>query len=292
MRERTIPRSRALFLVGALAALPAALGAAPKEALSLNRKLELFKKDLRRKSQARRALADWKPGPEIEIPFESFTDPLRPPQERSKPKPTPKPKVATQELSRTILTPTFPTGSWLFPKAPAPKPPPPPPSTGNPFPFLPLAGPVRPLTKRGKFGACRKKGGKECGRRHHGVDLHQKVDAPVFAVADGVVKLVKYNQGGYDWYVILDHLGVSKGKHPYETLYAHIDPDPRLKAQFLAQKAKSKDQRQPIAIAAGEVVGKISGKYGGPPHLHFEVLRANGGWKGNPLPPEMFFPYR
>lgn len=92
-------------------------------------------------------------------------------------------------------------------------------------------------------------------RRHHeGIDISAKRGTPIFAAADGVVKLAKYN-GGYGKIVYLDHL------YGYETRYGHMD-------KILVRKGQKVKRGDKIGL-----VGKTGLAEG--PHLHYEV-RYNG----------------
>ncbi len=93
-------------------------------------------------------------------------------------------------------------------------------------------------------------------RVHEGVDWAAPTGTPVFAVADGVIKLAG-NGGGYGNVVYITHAG------GVETRYAHFDR--------FAPAAKTG-----ASVKAGDLIGYIgtTGRSTGP-HLHFEV-RLNG----------------
>jgi murein DD-endopeptidase MepM/ murein hydrolase activator NlpD len=85
---------------------------------------------------------------------------------------------------------------------------------------------------------------------HNGIDGKAIIDTPVYAVADGIVKVAKDNPGGYGLYITLDH---SK----WGSLYAHL-------SKFNVAVGQS--------IKTGQIIG-YSGNTGMStgPHLHFEL---------------------
>ena len=87
---------------------------------------------------------------------------------------------------------------------------------------------------------------------HKGIDLRAKIKTPVFATADGIIKLAQSkNRGGYGKVVIISH------NYGFETVYAHLR----------TIKVKRGD-----VIKKGELIG-LSGNTGRStgPHLHYEV---------------------
>jgi len=90
---------------------------------------------------------------------------------------------------------------------------------------------------------------------HAGLDFSAPQGTPIYATADGVVKVAGLSDGGYGNHVVIDH------GYGYETLYGHM----------LRIKAK-RNQR----VKRGEVIGYVgnTGKSTGP-HCHYEV-RKNG----------------
>lgn len=99
------------------------------------------------------------------------------------------------------------------------------------------------------------------GRLHKGVDIAGSniYGTPIVAAADGVVSLVDYNDGGYGYYVMINH--GNNGGNNYVTLYAHMSSQ----AAYVGQK-----------VSAGDVIGYVgsTGRSTGP-HCHFEI-RVNG----------------
>lgn len=99
---------------------------------------------------------------------------------------------------------------------------------------------------------------------HAGVDIPRPLDTPIYAAGSGVVKSVKYDAGGYAWYIIISH------GNGLETLYAHM---------YSYQVNVSTGQR----VSRGQVIGRVgnAGRSSGP-HLHFEVHK--NGKAVNPKP--------
>lgn len=85
---------------------------------------------------------------------------------------------------------------------------------------------------------------------HNGMDLRAPEGTPVYAVADGIVKVSHNNKGGYGLYIVLNH-----GK--WGSLYAHLSQY----NTFVGQE-----------VRAGQLIG-YTGNTGDSeaPHLHFEV---------------------
>jgi len=100
-------------------------------------------------------------------------------------------------------------------------------------------------------------------RKHPGIDFAAKPGAPIYATADGVVKLAKFN-GGYGNCVFLDHL------YGFESRYGHMQ-------KILVRRGQR--------VKRGDKIGLI-GKTGvaTAPHLHFEVH-----YKGKEVNPEHYF---
>lgn len=99
---------------------------------------------------------------------------------------------------------------------------------------------------------------------HAGLDFAASQGTPIYATADGKVKLAEYNAGGYGNHVIINH------GFGYETLYGHMI---RIKAK-VGQTVKR-----------GEVIGYVgsTGKSTGP-HCHYEVHK-----DGQPVDPVYYF---
>jgi hypothetical protein len=93
--------------------------------------------------------------------------------------------------------------------------------------------------------------GRRNGRDHNGIDLSLLQGQPIYAAFDGVVRLSRWNSGGFGHIIIVRH------NNGLETYYAH-----------LSRRAVAATQW----VRAGQVIG-----YGGDtgrasaPHLHFEV---------------------
>ncbi|BDD03568.1 peptidoglycan DD-metalloendopeptidase family protein [Aureibacter tunicatorum] len=90
---------------------------------------------------------------------------------------------------------------------------------------------------------------------HYGIDLRLNTGDPIYAAFDGIVRMARYNRGGYGYYVVLRH------KNGLETIYAHL-------SKYVVKIGQE--------VKAGEMIGKggSTGRSTGP-HLHFEV-RYNG----------------
>ncbi|MCS6969068.1 MAG: M23 family metallopeptidase [Cytophagales bacterium] len=92
-------------------------------------------------------------------------------------------------------------------------------------------------------------------RWHHGIDLDLRTGDPVFASFDGVVRLKRYERGGYGNFLVIRH------NNGLETLYAHL-------SRHLVQVGDTVTAGQTIGL--GGSTGRSTG-----PHLHYEV-RYNG----------------
>ncbi len=121
----------------------------------------------------------------------------------------------------------------------------------------------QPLARETKVNS---KYGARWYRWHHGVDLEIDLGDPIQAVFDGVVRIAKYNRGGYGYYVMIRH------DNGLETLYGHL-------AKY---NVKPGD-----VVKAGDLIG-----YGGStgrstgPHLHFEVR-----YQGHAFDPRHMFDF-
>jgi len=101
-------------------------------------------------------------------------------------------------------------------------------------------------------------------KMHAGLDFTAPQGTPIYATADGTVKVAGYSDGGYGNHVIIYH------GYGYESLYGHMV---RIKVRN-GQKVKR-----------GEVIGYVgsTGKSTGP-HCHYEVRK-----NGQKLDPVYFF---
>ncbi|MCC5919890.1 MAG: peptidoglycan DD-metalloendopeptidase family protein [Cyclobacteriaceae bacterium] len=102
---------------------------------------------------------------------------------------------------------------------------------------------------------------------HYGADIRVKHGSEIKAAFDGVVRIAKYNRGGYGYYIMLRHANGS------ETLYGHLS----------AFNVSVGDE-----VKAGDVIGfgGSTGRSTGP-HLHFEIR-----YLGNALNPHDIFDFR
>ena len=92
-------------------------------------------------------------------------------------------------------------------------------------------------------------------RRHHeGIDISAKKGTPIFAAANGIVKLARYN-GGYGNCVYVDHI------YGFETRYGHM-------SKILVRNGQKVKRGDKIGL-----VGKTGLAKG--PHLHYEVRYKN-----------------
>ena len=104
-------------------------------------------------------------------------------------------------------------------------------------------------------------------RWHYGTDLKLAVGDSVRVVADGVVRIAKYDRRGFGNYVVVRH------KNGLETLYGHF-------SKTLVRVGQE--------VSAGEIIGLggTSGRSTGS-HLHFEVR-----YKGLAINSEEIFDYK
>jgi len=96
---------------------------------------------------------------------------------------------------------------------------------------------------------------------HEGIDIIADRGTPVYASADGIVKLSGVYRGGYGITVVLEH------GYGYSTLYGHLSRS----TVRTGQRVKRGD-----LIAYSGATGLVSG-----PHLHYEVI--HNGVKRDPI---------
>jgi len=103
-------------------------------------------------------------------------------------------------------------------------------------------------------------------RWHYGTDLDLNTGDSVYAAFDGVIRVSKWDGGGYGNYLVVRHY------NGLETLYGHL-------SRPLVNVGKF--------VKAGEVIG-IGGSTGrsSGPHLHYEVR-----YEGNPIDPEKIYDF-
>ena len=101
-------------------------------------------------------------------------------------------------------------------------------------------------------------------KMHAGLDFTAPTGTPIYATANGTIKLANFNTGGYGNHVVIDH------GYGYETLYGHMV---RVKAR-VGQKVKR-----------GDIIGWVgsTGKSTGP-HCHYEVHK-----NGDSVDPVYYF---
>lgn len=103
-------------------------------------------------------------------------------------------------------------------------------------------------------------------RWHYGTDLDLKTGDPVYASFDGIVRINRYDGGGYGNYVLLRHY------NGLETLYGHLS-ESKVKVGQL--------------VKAGEIIG-LGGNTGRStgPHLHYEIR-----YEGNAIDPHLVYDF-
>jgi murein DD-endopeptidase MepM/ murein hydrolase activator NlpD len=101
-------------------------------------------------------------------------------------------------------------------------------------------------------------------KMHPGIDFTAPQGTPIYATADGVVKMAGFSDGGYGNHVVINH------GYGYETLYGHM----------FKVKARAGEK-----VKRGEVIGYVgsTGKSTGP-HCHYEVHK-----NGQKIDPIYFF---
>ncbi|WP_439883539.1 peptidoglycan DD-metalloendopeptidase family protein [Pontibacter sp. MBLB2868] len=104
------------------------------------------------------------------------------------------------------------------------------------------------------------------GRWHYGTDIDLTTGDSIFAAFDGVVRINKWDGGGYGNYIVVRHY------NGLETLYGHMSKAIAEPGTFV----KSGD-----LIGLGGNTGRSSGS-----HLHYEVR-----YQGNPIDPENMYDF-
>ena len=101
-------------------------------------------------------------------------------------------------------------------------------------------------------------------KMHAGLDFAAPQGTPIYATANGRVKIAGNSSGGYGVHVVIDH------GYGYETLYGHM------------VRVKSRPGQN---VTRGEIIGYVgtTGKSTGP-HCHYEVHK-----NGNKIDPIYFF---
>jgi hypothetical protein len=129
----------------------------------------------------------------------------------------------------------------------------------HPLPGAALLLPSEPIRR---YGAEREGLGKArgCGHGHCGVDIGERVGAPVVAVADGVVsKVIRCDNFNGGLYVRVDHADDTS------SFYFHLN-------------AIRADLKPGVTVRAGEVIAELgrSGILNSPAHLHFALALREG----------------
>lgn len=97
--------------------------------------------------------------------------------------------------------------------------------------------------------------------RHTGLDIHGRLDSPIYASDDGVAVVVEYKRTGYGQSIVIDH------GNGIRTRYGHA-------SQIFIVQGEAVKRGQIIAMVGS--TGRSTG-----PHLHYEVLVA--GKRVNPF---------
>ncbi|MCJ8163708.1 M23 family metallopeptidase [Pontibacter sp. E15-1] len=103
-------------------------------------------------------------------------------------------------------------------------------------------------------------------RWHYGTDIDLNTGDSIFAAFDGVVRINKWDGGGYGNYIVVRHY------NGLETLYGHMSKPIAEVGQYV---------RAGDLLGLGGSTGRSSG-----PHLHYEVR-----YQGNPLDPENIYDF-
>jgi peptidoglycan LD-endopeptidase LytH len=113
-------------------------------------------------------------------------------------------------------------------------------------------------------------------RIHHAIDILAPRGTPVLAADDGTIMRVSSNTlGGLTIYAV-------DSRHRLVYYYAHLE-----RYDVTAYKGK--------VVAKGDVIGYVGttgNARGGPPHLHFQVMRYKDQrrwWDGEPIDPYPYF---
>ncbi|MHB1161901.1 MAG: peptidoglycan DD-metalloendopeptidase family protein [Chloroflexota bacterium] len=152
---------------------------------------------------------------------------LAPTPTRVPPTPTPTPRPPTATPAPTSRPPAS-------PPAPAAAPAPPPRGNGQ------LAWPVAGVITQ-HFGT----------QGHEGLDIAAATGTPVRAAADGRVVNLQQSQGGYGWFLVIDH------GNGIKSLYSHL-------SGFNVKLGDTVKRGQQVGAVGS--TGRATG-----PHLHFEV---------------------
>ena len=108
--------------------------------------------------------------------------------------------------------------------------------------------------------------GPRWGRMHHGIDISNTKNSPIYSVAKGKVVFAGWKRG-YGKTIVIKHNG-------FKTLYAHLN-SLKVRTGFKVRKGQK--------IAAMGITGNARGT-----HLHFEWRTQ----KGQPLDPLRYLPKR
>ncbi|GAB4411845.1 MAG: M23 family metallopeptidase [Bacteroidia bacterium] len=93
-------------------------------------------------------------------------------------------------------------------------------------------------------------------KMHTGLDFQANTGTPVYATADGMVKLAGRNRGGYG-----DQIEIEHGNYGYTTKYAHL-------SKILVKEGQKVTRGTLIAYSGNTGLSKG-------PHLHYEIIKNN-----------------
>ncbi len=108
--------------------------------------------------------------------------------------------------------------------------------------------------------------GRRWRRQHEGIDVKVYTGDTIYAAFDGKARVVKYNRGGWGYYILLRH------PNGLETLYGHL-------SKQLVKEDEIVKAGQPIGL--GGNTGRSFGS-----HLHFEIRLL-----GKAINPELMFDF-
>lgn len=128
-----------------------------------------------------------------------------------------------------------------------------------------------PIFDANENGNSKDTGPAEPRRFHLGTDIWGKPNTPVMAPLDGIIHSFAFNDrlGDYGATILLTHQLEGSSFH---TLYGHLSLN------------SIKNLRAGDRVEAGDVIGEFgipseNGHW--PPHLHFQLILALGGWTGD-----------
>lgn len=114
-------------------------------------------------------------------------------------------------------------------------------------------------------------GDEEPRRLHLGTDIWGKCNTPVMAPLDGITHSFAFNNnfGDYGVTIVLSH---QLDSYSFYTLYGHLSLN------------SIKNLEEGMGIAKGDVFAEFGMPFENghwPPHLHFQIIKNMGEWKGD-----------